>query len=142
MRIHIYINLSNIWVWTSATSGFFKQTPPKPCILFSIMFVIWGIFMSEITYDTKQNDGKKYVLRHSLRIILYLISKLLTVGQGQIYLVGFSYLVLYHLYAINDLIFKKSYTCYDFIFQMINDILIQKKNKHESEELNLFDSHW
>lgn len=90
----------------------------------------------------KKNDGKKYVLRYSLRIILYLISKLLTVGHGQIYLVGFSYLVLYHLYAINDLIFKKSYTCYDFIFQMINDILIQKKNKHESEELNLFDSHW
>lgn len=57
----------------------------------------------------KQNDGKKYVLRHSLRIILYLISKLLNVGQGQIYLVGFSYQVLYHLYAINDLIFKKSY---------------------------------
>lgn len=54
MRIHIYINLSNIWVLTSATSGFFKQTPPKPCILFSIMFVIWGIFMSEITYDTKK----------------------------------------------------------------------------------------
>lgn len=90
----------------------------------------------------KKNDGKKYVLRYSLRIILYLISKLLTVGQGQIYLVGFSYQVLYHLYAINDLIFKKSYTCYDFIFQMINDILIQKKNKHESEEFNLFDSHW
>lgn len=90
----------------------------------------------------KKNDGKKYVLRYSLRIILYLISKLLNVGQGQIYLVGFSYLVLYHLYAINDLIFKKSYTYYNFIFQMINDILIQKKNKHESEELNLFDSHW
>lgn len=90
----------------------------------------------------KKNDGKKYVLRYSLRIILYLISKLLNVGQGQIYLVGFSYQVLYHLYAINDLIFKKSYTCYDFIFQMINDILIQKKNKHESEVLNLFDSHW
>lgn len=34
----------------------------------------------------KKNDGKKYVLRYSLRIILYLISKLLTVGQGQIYL--------------------------------------------------------
>lgn len=90
----------------------------------------------------KKNDGKKYVLRYSLRIILYLISKLLNVGQGQIYLVGFSYQVLYHLYAINDLIFKKSYTYYNFIFQMINDILIQKKNKHESEELNLFDSHW
>lgn len=90
----------------------------------------------------KKNNGKKYVLRYSLRIILYLISKLLNVGQGQIYLVGFSYQVLYHLYAINDLIFKKSNTCYDFIFQMINDILIQKKNKHESEELNLFDSHW
>lgn len=89
----------------------------------------------------KKNDGKKYVLRYSLRIILYLISKLLNVGQGQIYLVGFSYQVLYHLYAINDLIFKKSYTYYNFIFQMINDILIQK-NKHESEELNLFDSHW
>lgn len=74
----------------------------------------------------KKNDGKKYVLRYSLRIILYLISKLLNVGQGQIYLVGFSYQVLYHLYAINDLIYKKSYTCYDFIFQMINDILIQK----------------
>lgn len=90
----------------------------------------------------KKNDGKKYVLQYSLRIILYLISKLLNVGQGQIYLVGFSYQVLYHLYAINDLIFKKSYTYYNFIFQMINDILIQKKNKHESEELNLFDSHW
>lgn len=90
----------------------------------------------------KKNDGKKYVLRYSLRIILYLISKLLNVGQGQIYLVRFSYQVLYHLYAINDLIFKKSYKWYDFIFQMINDILIQKKNKHESEELNLFDSHW
>lgn len=90
----------------------------------------------------KKNDGKKYVLRYSLRIILYLISKLLNVGQGQIYLVGFSYQVLYHLYAINDLIFKKSYTYYNFIFQMINDILIQKKNKHETEELNLFDSHW
>lgn len=90
----------------------------------------------------KKNDAKKYVLRYSLRIILYLISKLLNVGQGQIYLVGFSYLVLYHLYAINDLIFKKSYTYYNFISQMINDILIQKKNKHESEELNLFDSHW
>lgn len=89
----------------------------------------------------KKNDGKKYVLRYSLRIILYLISKLLNVGQGQIYLVGF-YQVLYHLYAINDLIFKKSYKWYDFIFQMINDILIQKKNKHESEELNLFDSYW
>lgn len=90
----------------------------------------------------KKNDGKKYVLRYSLRIILYLISKRLNVGQGQIYLVGFSYQVLYHLYAINDLIFKKSYTYYNFIFQMINDILIQKKKKHESEELNLFDSPW
>lgn len=83
----------------------------------------------------KKNDGKKYVLRYSLGNILYLISKLLNVGQGQIYLDGFSYQVqvYYHLYAINDLIFEKSYICYDFTFQIINDILIQKKKKHETE---------